>query len=41
LFPSAGEPVPDVDVRTPGGDVRHLAEFVAGPTLLIFLRHLY
>jgi len=41
LFPAAGEPVPDVAVWTPEGEVRRLADFVAGPTLILFLRHLH
>jgi hypothetical protein len=41
LFPATGEPVPDAEVRAPGGEAHRLAEFVAGPTLLIFLRHLH
>jgi len=40
LIPAIGEPVPAVDVQTPEGKARPLAAFLAGSTLLIFLRHL-
>ena len=40
VFPP-GEPVPDVDVRTPADEPRHIGEFITGPTLLVFLRHLH
>jgi hypothetical protein len=40
LFPPPGEPVPDVELQTPIGEVRRLSELVAGSMLLIFLRHL-
>jgi hypothetical protein len=41
LFPAAGAPVPDVAIRTADGETHRLADFIAGPTLLIFLRHLH
>jgi len=40
LIPAIGEPVPDVDVQTPEGEVRPLSAFLTDPSLLIFLRHL-
>jgi hypothetical protein len=35
-----GELVPDVGLQSPAGDPCRLANYVHGPTLLIFLRHL-
>jgi peroxiredoxin len=40
LFPAIGEPVPDVEIQLPDGQVQQLSAFVGNPTLLIFLRHL-
>jgi peroxiredoxin len=35
-----GDEVPDFTLETGPGDRRHLSELCAGPTVLIFLRHL-
>jgi hypothetical protein len=40
LIPVVGEPIPDVELQTSQGEPRPLSAFLAGPTLLIFLRHL-
>jgi hypothetical protein len=40
LIPVVGQPIPDVEVQTSEGEARPLSAFLAGPALLIFLRHL-
>jgi peroxiredoxin len=40
LFTPLGEPIPDLELQTPQGEVKRLSELQRGPTLLIFLRHL-
>jgi hypothetical protein len=40
LIPAVGEPVPDPEVQTSRGEVRPISAFLAGPTLILFLRHL-